>query len=71
MPKPEAIHLVFQIERDTKNKVRFQEMTQTDGSKAPQPVAKDKAVVEKLYIAKSVLKKNGDPETAHVTIEFP
>lgn len=69
--KPEPVTLIFQTERDTKTKIRFQEMSPTDGKKAPSPVPKDKAVVEKLYVSKTFLKKWGNPETLHVTIEAP
>lgn len=61
MPKAQAIQLVFEKERDTKNKVRFQE--QNDG--------KTEMAVDKLYVSKKRLKAMGDPDILHVHIEAP
>jgi hypothetical protein len=71
MAKADPIQLIFQIERETKSKVRFQEMHPVEGNKVPTPVPKEKAVVEKLYVSKKDLKKMGNPDTLHVTIEAP
>ena len=62
MPKAEPINLVFEKERETKNKVRFQEAN-IDTKKGP--------VVDKLYVSKAALKKMGDPDILHVHIQAP
>lgn len=61
--------VVMSVERDTKNKIRFQEVDAEGGGKTAQPVTKDKAVLEKLYISKKALKKLGEPGSLRVTIE--
>lgn len=52
------LELTFQEERETKNKVRFQE--QGD---------KDDFAVDKLYVSKASLEKIGNPKTLKVTIK--
>jgi hypothetical protein len=71
VPRPDPIKLIFKIERDTKNKVRFEEVIPIGENKAGEPVPKDKAVVEKLYVSKKELKRMGNPELLYVTIESP
>lgn len=71
MPKPDPVKLIFTTERETKSKIRLQEMQPVEGNKAPQPQPKEKAIVEKLYVSKSLMRKWGNPETLHVTIEAP
>lgn len=71
LPKPAPVELIFQMERETRNKIRFSEMSPVEGGKSSQPVPKDKAVVDKLYISKAQLKKMGNPEILHVTISAP
>lgn len=69
--KPEPVKLVFVEERKTKNKVRFQEMDPPEGKADAKPTTKDRAAVEKLYVSQALLKKLGEPDTLHVTIEVP
>lgn len=64
---------MFELDRDTKNKVRFSEVAPVGEGKerGGTPVPKDKAVVEKLYVSKAWLKKHGNPDLLHVTIQAP
>lgn len=71
MSAPKPIQLIFQLEQETKNKIRFQEMDAAKDGKPASPTVKDNAVVEKLYISKKTLKKMGDPDVLHVTIAAP
>ena len=72
VPKPDPVHLIFNVERETKTKIRFQEMDPVSNTnKNPGPTPKDRAVVEKLYVSKAQLKKMGNPETLLVTLEAP
>lgn len=54
--KSKQLVTTFTKERDTKNKVRFQE--------DEEPFA-----IDKLYVSKKFLKELGDPENLKVTIE--
>lgn len=71
MPKPEPTTLIFELERETKHKVRFWEVEPVKGSGKSTPVNKDNAVCERLYVSKKWLKAHGNPEVLHVTVQAP
>lgn len=51
------LQIEFEKERETKNKVRYEE------------VAKENPVIDKLYVSKTHVEELGNPETLSVTIE--
>lgn len=57
MAQAKPIDLIFERERETKNKVRFQEQGK-----------KEELITDKLYVTKKALKSMGDPTTLHVNI---
>lgn len=72
MPQPDPIELVFRFDTETKNKIRFQEVYPITASRhAGEPVHKDAAVVDKLYVSKKALKKMGNPDTLKVQLLAP
>jgi hypothetical protein len=58
MAAPKSLELTLEQEKETKNKMRYEEIT--DGDDPPS--------VGKLYLAKATAKKLGDPKTITVTI---
>lgn len=66
---PPAV-LTFIVERDTKNKVRLEEIVgELVPDEEPKIAHKDAAVAEKLYISKKQMKVWGDIKGLKVTLE--